>query len=89
MDFAVIFFILLVVTWAIKLLDKWVLKPRRVATYGAEHADEYRSKLVEYAVGFFPGDFICICSTIICGRTFSHSIGIDVTDIRKWRYDFG
>ncbi|WP_071058236.1 signal peptidase I [Pelistega sp. MC2] len=54
MDFAVIFFILLVVTWAIKLLDKWVLKPRRVATYGAEHADEYRSKLVEYAVGFFP-----------------------------------
>ena len=54
MDFALIFFILLVVTWAIKLLDKWVLRPRRVATYGAEHADEYRSKIVEYAIGFFP-----------------------------------
>lgn len=54
MDFALIFFILLVVTWAIKLLDKWVLRPRRIATYGAEHADEYRSKIVEYAVGFFP-----------------------------------
>ncbi|MDY3331683.1 MAG: signal peptidase I [Pelistega sp.] len=54
MDFALIFFILLVVTWAIKLLDKWVLKPRRVANYGADKADEHRSKIVEYAISFFP-----------------------------------
>lgn len=54
MDFALIFFILLVVTWSIKLLDKWVLKPRRIANYGAEHADEHRSKIVEYAISFFP-----------------------------------
>lgn len=54
MNFAVIFFVLLVVTWAIKLLDKWVLKPRRIATYGAEHAEEYRSKIVTYAIEFFP-----------------------------------
>lgn len=54
MDFTLIFFILLVVTWAIKLLDSWVLRPRRAEKFGAEHADEYRSKFVEYAVGFFP-----------------------------------
>ncbi len=53
MDFALLFFILLVVTWAIKLLDKWVLKPRRVANYGAD-ADKHRSKIVEYAISFFP-----------------------------------
>lgn len=54
MDFAVIFFILLMVTWAIKLLDKWVLNPRRIATYGVEHAEAYRSKIVTYAIEFFP-----------------------------------
>lgn len=54
MNFALIFLILLIVTWTIKLLDKWILKPRRIAEYGAQDADQHRSKIVEYAISFFP-----------------------------------
>ncbi|NEN75679.1 signal peptidase I [Pelistega sp. NLN82] len=54
MDFEIIFFVLLVVAWGIKLLDKWVLKPRRINQYGAKDADNYRSKIVDYAVSYFP-----------------------------------
>lgn len=54
MDFALIFLVLLVITWTLKLLDKWVLRPRRVAEYGEKDADLHRPKTVEYAVSFFP-----------------------------------
>ena len=54
MNFALIFLILLIVTWTIKLLDKWFLKPRRIAQYGEQEADTHRSKIVEYAISFFP-----------------------------------
>ncbi|MBK1781000.1 signal peptidase I [Advenella sp. WQ 585] len=53
MDFALILFVLLLLTAVIKLIDKVVLKPRRIEKYGQEQED-YRPWWVEYAVSFFP-----------------------------------
>lgn len=53
MDFALILFVLLLLTAVIKLIDKVVLKPRRIEQYGEEQED-YRPWWVEYSVSFFP-----------------------------------
>lgn len=53
MDFALILFILLLVTAIVKLIDKVILKPRRIAEYGEEQED-HRPWWVEYSISFFP-----------------------------------
>lgn len=54
MDFELIFTLLFLLTLCIVLLERWVFKPRRIAQYGAEHAQAYRSKVIDYAISLFP-----------------------------------
>ncbi|ETF01692.1 signal peptidase [Advenella kashmirensis W13003] len=53
MNFALILFILLVITGVIKLFDALIFRKRRVAEYGADE-QAHRPWWIEYSLSFFP-----------------------------------
>lgn len=63
MNFALILFVLLVITGLVKLLDVLVFRKRRVAQHGQDE-QAHRPWWIEYSLSFFPS----FCLSLFCVR---------------------